>query len=62
MSPGGPIWGVAVLLMLVTLIVLTVVRLRRSGAGTFPVKATIGVVVGVLVLCGLVLAFGGSPR
>lgn len=56
---GGPVWGIAVMLMLATLIVLTTVRLKRSGAGRFPLLPVVVVVAAVLVVIGLVLAFGG---
>ncbi|MFD1720200.1 hypothetical protein [Amnibacterium endophyticum] len=61
LSIGGPVWGVAVLLMLATLLVLNLVRLRRSGDGRPSWVPTVSVVLGVLVVIGLVLAFGAPP-
>ena len=60
MTLGGPVWGVAVALLLAVLIVLNVVRLKRSSDGPFPLVATAVVVVVVLAVVALVLAFGGG--
>lgn len=57
LSLGGPLWGVVLLLILATLLVLNVVRLRRQGGG-LPWVPVVSVVVGVLAVIGLVLAFG----
>lgn len=58
LSPGGPVWGVAVLLMLAALLVVTIVRLRRAGGPRPSWLPVVAVVAGVLVVMGLVLAFG----
>lgn len=58
---GGPVWGVAIMLMLGTLLVLNLVRLRRRGEGRLPWVPLVSVVLGVLVVVGLVLAFGTPP-
>ena len=57
---GGPVWGVAVMLMLAVLLVLNVVRLKRSSTGPLPVRAMVVAVVVVLAGIGLLLAFGST--
>lgn len=60
MSIGGPAWGVAVILMLVALLVLTVVRLKRSSDGLRPIVGMAVAVVVVLAGIGVLLAVGST--
>ncbi len=57
---GGPVWGVAVILMLAVLLVLNVVRLKRSSTGPAPIVGMVVAVVVVLAGIGLLLAFGST--
>lgn len=60
LSPAGPLWGVLIATMLVALIVLNVVRLRRSSTRPLPLVAAGVVVVLVLAGVGVLVALGST--